>query len=104
VKQVLERMKAEKLQINLKKCTFLQEELVYLGFIVSKEGLKMDPKKVKTIVDWPMPRCTFDVRSFHGLASFYQNLLETLVGFVHHLMLRKSTLFMIWNSMPLFKS
>jgi hypothetical protein len=71
VKQVLERLKEEKLQINLKKCTFLQEELVYLGFIVSKEGLKMDPEKVKSIVDWPMPRCTFDVRSFHGLVSFY---------------------------------
>jgi hypothetical protein len=52
VKQVLERLKAEKLQINLKKCTFLQEELVYLGFIVSKEGLKMDLEKVKAIVDW----------------------------------------------------
>lgn len=37
VKQVLESMKLEKLQINLKKCIFLQEKLVYLGFIVSKE-------------------------------------------------------------------
>jgi hypothetical protein len=45
---------------------------VYLGFVVSKEGLKMDPKKVKVILEWPTPRCTFDVRSFHGLAEFYQ--------------------------------
>jgi hypothetical protein len=44
---------------------------VYLSFAVSKEGMKMDPKKVKAILQWPTPRCTFDVRSFHRLARFY---------------------------------
>ena len=44
-------MKQENLLINLKKCTFLQNELVYLGFLISKEGLNMDPEKVKAIMD-----------------------------------------------------
>ena len=44
---------------------------MYLGFVVSAEGLNMDPKKVKEIVEWPSPRNVFEVRSFHGLASFY---------------------------------
>jgi hypothetical protein len=45
LQQVLEWLKEENMLINLKKCTFMQEELVYLGFVVSQEGLKMDPKR-----------------------------------------------------------
>ena len=52
--------------------SFMKEELVYLGFFVSTEGLKMDPKKVKAILEWPSPRNVFEVRSFHGLASLQE--------------------------------
>jgi hypothetical protein len=61
MKRVLKRLKEEALLINLKKCTFLQKELVYLGFVVSKEGLNMDYDKVKAILDWSIPKFTFDV-------------------------------------------
>lgn len=47
---------------------------MYLGFVVSHEGLKMDPEKVKAILECPTPMCAFDVRSFHGLVSFYKNV------------------------------
>jgi hypothetical protein len=70
VRKVLQWLRKDKLLRNSKKCTFLKEELVYLGFVISNEGLKMDPEKVKAILDWPTPKCTFDVRSFHGLVSF----------------------------------
>ena len=56
--------------MNMKKCTFMKKELVYLGFVVFDEGLKMDPEKVKAITEWYTPRNVFEVRSFHGLASF----------------------------------
>jgi hypothetical protein len=68
--KVLQRLRKENLLRNSGKCTFLKEELVYLGFVISHEGLKMDPEKVKGILDWPTPKRTFDVRSFHGLVSF----------------------------------
>ena len=51
IHSVLERLREEKLLINLKKCSFAKKELVYLGFVVSPEGLKMDPKKVKSILE-----------------------------------------------------
>jgi chemotaxis signal transduction protein len=44
--------------INLKKCNFVKKEFMYLGFVVSGEGLKMDMNKVKAILEWPTLRIT----------------------------------------------
>ena len=61
--------------INLKKCSFVKE-LVYLGFVVLAKGLKMNPEKVKTILEWPTPRSATEVRSFHGLTTFYRKFIR----------------------------
>ena len=45
----MKKLHEEKLLINLKKCFFMKKELIYLGFVISQEGLKMDPEKVKAI-------------------------------------------------------
>ena len=42
---------------------------MYLGFVVLAKGLKMDPEKVRAILEWPTPRSAIEVRSFLGLAS-----------------------------------
>ena len=68
---VLRILQQENLLINLEKCSFAKIELVFLGFMISQEGLKMNPQKVKEIVEWPSPRKNYEVRSFHGFKSFY---------------------------------
>jgi hypothetical protein len=63
---VMKRLQQEKLLINMKKSSFMKKELIYLGFFIYANELRMDPDKVEVIKNWPSPRNVFEVRSFHG--------------------------------------
>ncbi|OMO94644.1 Integrase, catalytic core [Corchorus capsularis] len=77
---VLDVLRVEKLYANLKKCTFCTNRLVFLGFAVSAQVIKVDEEKIKAIKDWPIPSNVGQVRSFHGLAGFYRSLDFCLLG------------------------
>eukprot|EP01018_Ginkgo_biloba_P015785 Gb_20037 [translate_table: standard] len=57
LREVMDILRREKLFVNLEKCSFVQTELKYLGFIMSSEGLKVDLEKVKAVLTSPMTEC-----------------------------------------------
>jgi hypothetical protein len=48
--------------------------------VISSNEFKMDPEKVRAIEEWPSPRSIFEIRSFHGLESFYRNFIKNFSG------------------------
>ena len=83
IRKVLQKLYEEKSLINLKKCSFMNDKIINLGFLISANGLKLDPEKVKTILDWPTPNNVGEVKPFHGLASFYKKFVRNFSSMYH---------------------
>jgi len=73
-KKVLERLNENNLYVKLEKCEFDVEETTFLGYVISKDGLKMDNDKVKVVLDWPIPTNVKEVQSFIGLCIITEYL------------------------------
>jgi hypothetical protein len=79
-KLVLERLRKYDLYLKLEKCKFAAEEVDFLGMVITKDTVKMDPIKLAGIRDWPTPTTVKQIRSFLGFGNYYRKFIS---GFAH---------------------
>lgn len=76
VKQALEVLKQQQFFIKISKFNFGQQELEYLGHIVTCNNMKMDERKVAAMVSWPKPQTITELRGFLGLKGYYRKFVK----------------------------
>ncbi|XDV50904.1 hypothetical protein PO909_019890 [Leuciscus waleckii] len=76
VRRVLQRLLENGLFVKAEKCAFHAQSVPFLGHIVSAEGMRMDPDKVKAVVEWPNPDSRKALQRFLGFANFYRRFIR----------------------------
>jgi hypothetical protein len=76
LRMVLQRLREHQLYAKLSKCEFWISEVLFLGHIINKEGLVVDPKKVTDILNWKAPTDARGIKSFIGMAGYYRRFIE----------------------------
>jgi len=76
IKEVLKRLRENRLYTSSTKCVFHQDRIKFLGFVLGVDGLRIDESKTQTIQNWPTPRRVKDVQSFLGFVNFYRRFIN----------------------------
>lgn len=76
VRLVLERLRQWNLYINPDKCEFHTKSVTFLGFVVSDQGIAMEPERVEAVTKWPLPRSVHDIQVFLGFTGFYRRFIR----------------------------
>ena len=76
VRSILAVLREHKLYADLKKCEFHKDHMTFVGYMVSKEGIGMDPAKVSAILEWPIPKNVKEVQFYLGFANIYRKFIH----------------------------
>ena len=77
VRSILQVLRENKLYAKVQKCEFNREQMTFVGYMVSLAGIDMDPAKIKSILEWPVPTSVKEVQSFLGFANFYRKFIDS---------------------------
>ena len=80
VQEVFKRLATVDFKTAPEKCSFHKQEVEFLGFIISTEGIRIDPAKIKSIQEWPTPENVKDVQAFLGLANYLRKYVKNFSG------------------------
>jgi hypothetical protein len=72
----LQKLWENRLYAKLSKCEFWMKQVAFLGHVISKGGISVDSGKVQDVLSWNAPTSVGDIRSFLGLAGYYQRIFK----------------------------
>jgi hypothetical protein len=73
---VLQKLRDHKLYAKLSKCEFWLKQVAFLGHVISKGGISVDPRKVQDVLNWKAPTSVSDIQSFLRLVGYYRRFIE----------------------------
>ena len=85
LQQVFNRLRKAGLTLKPKKCSFLQDQVIYLGHVISSKGIAPDPSKTQKVKDFPVPTDITKLKQFLGLASYYRRFIPGFAKLAHPL-------------------
>ena len=95
LKNVFQKLREAKLTAKLSKCKFAEQELLYLGHMISKDTIKPNPSKVAIVKNMQPPTDVAGLRRFLGMTSYYRRFIEGFakIAYPLHQLLRKGKIY-----------
>ena len=98
VREVLQRLKDNTLFAKLSKCEFNVPEVEFCGHLVNHEGVKIHPRNITAVQDWPIPKDVGELRSFLGLINYFRDFIPAFADIALPLTeLLKETSLWVWT-------
>ena len=99
MKIVLELLRGKRLYAKFSKCEFWLDSVSFLGHVVSKDGVMVDPSKIEAVKSWVRPTNVTEVRSFVGLARYYRRFVKGFSSVASQLTnLTKQNVPFVWSN------
>jgi hypothetical protein len=80
LRKVFQRMRERNLKLHMKKCHFMKTSVIFLGHVISGDGLEIDKKKVVAIENFPPPKNSGELRTFLGMCAFLKKFVKNFAG------------------------
>lgn len=80
--KVLKRLREVNLKLNPSKCKFLKKEILYLGHVISSDGISPDPEKIRVMENYPVPKNADETKRFVAFANYYRKFVKNFADIV----------------------